>query len=300
MIHSVYLKHFYMAARFQSIRKAAKYCNVTQPAVSRSIKVLEEELQVPLFIRTKNSSQLTEYGIQLFEFAEIYNKKSKAIRKQFAKISAIEPKLKIGVNKHYGAIFSPFLKSFMRAYPEIFVEVDFTDGEIVRNGFEVGSYDVAIVINYDPLERASYSLESNARYLLEDRIRLCCARDHPLANCSKISLQKMAEFPFLLPSFYVDPIKEQFEANNLNLKIRGIMNHGNLVASLIVDSDCLGILAERTIASEEADKLIFLDSIPFNREFVVIAKFSEDAKIGSIHGRQVLWKYLEENRKDFF
>lgn len=289
-----------MAARLQSIRKAAKYCDVTQPAVSRSIKALEEELQVPLFIRTKNSSQLTEYGVQLFEFAEMYHKKSQAIRRQFAKISATEPKLKIGVNKHYATIFNPFLRSFMKAYPDTFVEVDFNDGEVIRNGFEVGNYDVAIMINFDPLERASYSLDSNAKYLFEDRIRLCCAQGHPLAELTKISLQKMAEFPFLLPSFYVDPIRERFEANNLGLKIRGVMNHGNLVASLIEDSDCLAILAEKTIGRKETEKLIFLDSVPFNREFVVIAKFSENPRVGSTSGRQIFWKHLEENRASFF
>jgi len=300
MINSIYLKHFYMAARFQSIRKAARYCDVTQPAVSRSIKILEDEFQVPLFIRTKNSSQLTEYGQELFKFAEKYHKQSRAIRAQFAKIRERETALKIGINKHYERALIPLMESFMKEYPDLFVEVDFNDGETIREGFEQGNYDVAVVINYDPLQRASYSLEQNSKYMFEDRIRLCCASNHPLSSSKKISLKKMSQYPFLLPSFYVEPIKEQFEANNLQVKIRGAMNHGGLVASLIKDTNCLGILAERTLSYEKSSELVFLDSVPFNREFVIIARFSEDPRVGSPKGRQVFWKYLEKKRSTFF
>ena len=299
MIYSIYLKHFYYAARFQSIRKAARYCDVTQPAVSRSVRILEEELQVPLLVRTKNSSQLTEYGQSPFKFAERYQNQSQAIRKSFLEMKERVGALRIGINKHYEQALLPLVEQFMREESEISVELKFADGEEIREGFEKHSFDVVFVINYDPLERASYFLESNSKYLFEDKIRLCCASGHPLVSAKKFSLSDIARYQFLIPSFYVEPIKEQFEASNLNLKVRATMNHGKLVSNLLKTSDCLAILATKTLSREDRAGIHFLETPQFNREFVVVAKFLEQSNFGSPRGRQLFWKFLENHREDF-
>ena len=60
------LKYFITVAQEQSFSKAAKVLNISQPALSKQIKDLEEEYQITLFNRTTRSLSLTEEG-QLFK-----------------------------------------------------------------------------------------------------------------------------------------------------------------------------------------------------------------------------------------
>ena len=74
-------KTFYDVATCGSISKAATINFTSQPAISRSIKTLEDELNTKLFVRTKKGIELTEKGKELFFYVEQgYNSFIKAER----------------------------------------------------------------------------------------------------------------------------------------------------------------------------------------------------------------------------
>ena len=56
------LKYFITVAREESFSKAAKLLNVSQPALSKQIKDLEDEYKTTLFNRTTRTVSLTEEG----------------------------------------------------------------------------------------------------------------------------------------------------------------------------------------------------------------------------------------------
>lgn len=61
---------FYYVAKEKSITGAAKRLYISQPAISKSLKKLEEELHVNLFSRNLNGVELTEEGKILFTYVE--------------------------------------------------------------------------------------------------------------------------------------------------------------------------------------------------------------------------------------
>jgi len=63
-------KTFYDVAKCGSISKAAKETFSSQPAISKAIKKLEEELGTQLFYRNLNGVELTEKGKELLYFVE--------------------------------------------------------------------------------------------------------------------------------------------------------------------------------------------------------------------------------------
>ena len=63
-------KSFYDVARFGSFSKAAEFTYTTQPAISKAIKKLEEDLGVKLFHRKSNGVELTEKGKELLYYVE--------------------------------------------------------------------------------------------------------------------------------------------------------------------------------------------------------------------------------------
>jgi len=64
------LKTFCVVAQYKSFKKAADILMVTQPGVSRRIQSLEDELGVPLFLRTPQSVMLTKQGQEFLPYAE--------------------------------------------------------------------------------------------------------------------------------------------------------------------------------------------------------------------------------------
>lgn len=61
---------FYYVAKEKSITKAAKKLYISQPAISKSLKRLEEELSIELFYRNLNGVELTEAGKVLYFYIE--------------------------------------------------------------------------------------------------------------------------------------------------------------------------------------------------------------------------------------
>lgn len=64
------LREFHAAARHLSFTRAAQELNITQPAISRGVRTLEDQIGTPLFHRVNRSLQLTRAGQQLFRAAD--------------------------------------------------------------------------------------------------------------------------------------------------------------------------------------------------------------------------------------
>ena len=73
-----YYKVFYYVAKYKKISLAAEKLYISQPAVTQTIRKLEEQLGSNLFVRNKSGMQLTETGRMLYDFTshsiEILNK----------------------------------------------------------------------------------------------------------------------------------------------------------------------------------------------------------------------------------
>ena len=121
-------KVFYYVGKHNSISRAAEEMLVSQPAISKSIKTLEEQLNTKLFIRKRDGMQLTEVG-------EVFFKK---IRSAMDLIESAENDLKVMTNMEEGTItigasktivhtfLMQYITEFHEMYPNINIRV-FTD-----------------------------------------------------------------------------------------------------------------------------------------------------------------------------
>ena len=66
----VQIRYFLALAETLNFTRAAERCNVTQPALTRSIQRLEDELGGPLLLRERNLTQLTELGRAMLPLLE--------------------------------------------------------------------------------------------------------------------------------------------------------------------------------------------------------------------------------------
>ena len=139
-------KVFYEVANEKSISKGAEKLSISQPAVTQSIKTLEDELGGKLFIRTPKGVILTNEGRELFDYIrEGMNYFVNGTNKFTSLKNLVEGVINIGstttISEHY---LMPYLKEFHNKYPNIDINItnDLTDN-LIKN-LRNGSLDIII------------------------------------------------------------------------------------------------------------------------------------------------------------
>ena len=118
-------KIFESVARNESISKASEELYISQPAVSQSIKKLEESVGGELFNRSKSGVKLTSEGKLFYDYIKKGLDYIENGERVFSSLKNIEVgTIKIGVSasltKH---ILMPYLKTFHKLYPNINIEI---------------------------------------------------------------------------------------------------------------------------------------------------------------------------------
>jgi len=123
------LRVFYAVASAGSLTHSSETLNLSQSAVSRQIKSLEDELKAPLFHRHARGLLLTEQGEKLFE---ITSKMEKQVQMAQARIKEAEEdaqgELRITTTVGFGTIWlAPRLNGFMNAHPNLSIDLILTE-----------------------------------------------------------------------------------------------------------------------------------------------------------------------------
>lgn len=124
-INLEWYRSFYWCAKTGSLSRAAGKLHITQPAVSHTIKQLEDMLGGPLFIRGARGVQLTAEGELLYRYVEqAFNFVAAGEKKLLEMHQLAFGEIRIGAGdslcKHY---LLPYLERYHRAYPQIRIRV---------------------------------------------------------------------------------------------------------------------------------------------------------------------------------
>ena len=124
-INLEYYKIFYEVAKEQNITKASENLNISQPAISKTIKLLEEKLGGTLFVRTKKGVILTEEGKEFYSYINKAMEYINSAENKFSDLINLETGvIKIGVNSTLTKEFLlPYLEIFNKSYPKIDIQI---------------------------------------------------------------------------------------------------------------------------------------------------------------------------------
>ena len=171
------LKYFLAVAREENITKASEVLHLSQPALSRQLMQLEEELGTELFIRGKRKITLTPAGILLrrraLEIIELTEKAGREIRSQEGELAGV-----ISIGSGEGEtfrLFSRLMVNFQEQHPRVKFDLYTNNGDFIRERLERGLLD--IIFKPRDLEKYSY-------LKLPDRERngVIVPADSPLAS----------------------------------------------------------------------------------------------------------------------
>lgn len=148
---------FYAVSEVKSFSKAAELLHISQPAISYSIKELEEQLDTKLFIRDKKNIVLTEDGEKLkYYIKKSFNELITAYRVLKEEEDNLIGEIKIGVYSHVGVFFLPkLIKQFTELHPEIKFTIFSSTTEEMLNKFKNGELDI-LILHYPIFKNDDY------------------------------------------------------------------------------------------------------------------------------------------------
>jgi LysR family transcriptional regulator, transcription activator of glutamate synthase operon len=183
-----YLRDFVKIAHLGSISRAAEASNVTQPAMSRILSVVEDEIGVRLFDRENRSLHLNPSGAvvlqAVIESLSILDNACERVR-GLAKVPSGVLKVAV-VSLHPNVPL--FIADFSRKFPEIRIDAFPVEDESVLNPSACDLCFISAPISNPALvfERA-----------FSEPLRLVIAKDHPLASRRSVGLAELSHYEFV-------------------------------------------------------------------------------------------------------
>jgi len=227
------LKAFAAVAEEGSFSQAAQRLFLTQPAVSKRVSQLEEEISFRLFDRIGRRVSLTEAGQVLLPRARrILLELDDSLRALSNLGGSTGGTLRFATSHHIGLHrLPPALKRFSQTAPDVKLDLAFMDSEAACRAVEHGDIEFGIVTlplaPVDTLEMIT---------VWPDPLSVVVAPSHPLALKRNVALSELSRHPAILPSSstFTRQIAEQaFAKLSLDLNVSLSTNYLETIKMLV-------------------------------------------------------------------
>lgn len=285
-------KTFYDVAKCGSISKAAKMSFTSQPAISKSIKKLEDELETQLFYRNLNGVELTDKGKELLYFVEkSYNNLIIAERNMLETENLQRGKLSIGMPSNIGSFFLfDKIIDFHKKFPNI--EITIITGSTSNLIDLLDSHKVDFVIDTSPID-VKLSEGMTVTKLAEVKYCFIANKNTSLFDLNSItSLNDLKNHPLVLPipgTANRRDLDDVLKQNNVNIENVINIHTSEMIISAVKKDLGLGYvicdLVENEIKNGDFEILNIKETLPtveinmvYNKHFLTKAprKFIED------------------------
>jgi DNA-binding transcriptional LysR family regulator len=227
------LRAFLSVAKHQSFSEAAEELFLTQPAVSKRIISLEEQLDSKLFDRVGRKVSLTPTGNALLPKARAILNLIKSTEQELHNLSQqVSGSLEIICSHHVGLHrLPPILKEYARRFPDVDLKIEFGESE---SGYEQvlhGDKELAL-ITLAPHPHANLISQT----IWHDKMKFVCSLDHPLAAIENIQLSDLANHKAILPSpntFTRQKVEDLFANTEVSLDVVTSTNYLDTIRMMV-------------------------------------------------------------------
>lgn len=190
------LNAFIAIAETGSFSAAGERLHLTQPAVSKRIAGLEQQLDVRLFDRLGREVSLTEAGRALLPRAyQILNVLDDTRRALTNLSGEVTGRLTLATSHHIGLHRLPtLLRAFTKTYPDVALDIQFLDSEVAYEEILHGRAELAVIT----LAPEPHALVKAVK-VWDDPLDFVAAPEHPLATQKNVSLADIAGYPAVFP-----------------------------------------------------------------------------------------------------
>ena len=189
------VRYFLTVARTLNFTRAAEQCNVSQPALTRAIRQLEEELCGELLRREGKLSHLTELGQRMLPLMQQCYASALAAKSLASSLKKGEAQpLSVGLSYTIDMrLLAPVLAELQRAFVGVQLSILRGNTREIGDALQKGRVELAVA---GPLEQVWDRFDTWP--LFEESFELLMHRDHPLANAEIVDVRELADQRLLM------------------------------------------------------------------------------------------------------
>lgn len=189
-------KIFYVVANCGNITKASQELLLSQPAVTKQIKQLEDQLGGELFIRTKRGVILTENGREIYHYIKQGLDSFSNAEAVFSNLKELNNgHLRIGISTTLAKIFlMPYLEKFHKMYPNIIISLLTDPSTLLRKQLKEGRIDF-LISKEEEIEEEDLCV---TRLGVLHHTFIASPKTYSDLKDKVIPLKKIGEYPMLL------------------------------------------------------------------------------------------------------
>ncbi|MDF1964696.1 LysR family transcriptional regulator [Priestia megaterium] len=287
--------------RTHSISLAAENLHISQAAISQSIALLEKEIGVVIFKRSRLGTTSTNEGKQIIRIAnEILNKVNEIRDEAMYLNSSYSGELVIAsIPSLFITLLPQVLSKFKSDFPKVKLTIREVGSKEITEGVLKDEVDIGLVILSDEMNyKASRSLTIES--LLEGKMNVCVSKNSPLASKDKLKVKDLKHHPLVIYSgqnwnSYIDSYEQSVGLFNVlcttdNSEAIKRMIAENLAISLLTD---VMLLNDAYVKNGDIVAIPLIDYKPETIQFSVV--YSKSGKEKLI---QKFLEYLKESSKE--
>lgn len=288
------LQYFQVIARIGSISQAAKELHISQPALSQTLKRLEQEVGTPLFDRTGKGLALNVCG-EIFQkhVGDIFSSLENAGLEIQAARGRESKKVKLCMMAA-SMLLPDLYQEIKQADPSVLIHVVQKDG-----GHLPEQNELVISSEWEAKERDS------CRILLEEEIRLALPDDHPLVRKPAVYRKDLEDEPFISlssDSSLTKILSRYFSQYDFEPNISACIDNPDIMRKLLASKAGLGFIPVSTWDGFSAGGVVIrrVEDMPMKR--VLILSWNPVAHLSSAVQccRDVILDYFSRFTRDRF
>ncbi|MGE0237662.1 MAG: LysR family transcriptional regulator [Parvibaculaceae bacterium] len=190
-----HIRYFLAVCETLNFTRAAEACNVTQPALSRAVQQLEEEIGGQLFRRERNFTHLTDLGMLMRPRLQQILDTVGDVRREIRQFLTLEnAQIRLGIMCTVGPTrFTGLLADFRMRYPGVSLEL--VEGMPIGLAakLERGEIDIAVMASAE-----DYPERLDLRLLYRERFLLACPAGHRFTHQNAIHMKEVHGENYLL------------------------------------------------------------------------------------------------------
>lgn len=188
-----HLKYFMEVAEQRSFSKAARNLHISQSAISRMIKALEEEMGVTLFLRNAKTVEITAPGNIFLNYAKRCLFIFEHLKSDFEnELNLRQDTIDIGLPPITDAhVFAKLLGEFKRTYPQISIKLYEHGSKMIESSVQEGVIDVGIICTIPNKDFESF-------FLSDDQMCVVIPKGIPLEEHREVPMKLLADYPLVL------------------------------------------------------------------------------------------------------
>src|SRR4030043_1309300 len=185
---------FHKVAKFKSFSRAAEELFISQPAVSKHIRELEQKIGMGLIRRGRGGFDLTEAGEILFKHTHKISSHLLEVENALGNLKKDHHGvLKIGTTESYSKCLMPkLLSGFQTFHPSIKITLEVGNSEEIEKSLLDYKYDLGLIA----MGKASSKFESIP--FLKEKLVLIVSSRHPLVKRGEVSLKELEGYPLII------------------------------------------------------------------------------------------------------